>query len=744
MKKILSLLMAVLVTAGVMATKYQKVTKTTDLGDGDVVVLVNETAKMVSGGISSTSKYIEKVDADVADGYASAVTTEITLGQSGDAWTLTLSGKLVGATGSGNDLTFGKTTNSTWSISIEGGDAVIKNVSASDYVIRYNASSSRFSAYKGTVQPIQLYKKVAGSAPVIGLSANTLSFTKKKMADGKASDSQELTITTADLATENLTIAVAKGEVFSVTPGELESIGGNVTVSYEASAEGEYKDTVVVTGKDNEGNAIVKKCAVSVIVEAADPVGSDATYNVLQDLSNLSTGDKVFIGTAAADVVLGLYETGNNIKEVAATYSTDKHKVTANDVYAYTVEVSDGQYTFKDVKGNYLSCTSTSSSSKLTTVATVDNKAQWTLNITDDVATIKSVGGASGREYLQYNKGSKLFACYSNGGQAAVYIYSSNAPEYQEKVLEPELNVLADGEAVGETLDWGEVVYDDSWGTEYAPYSQTMEILVTGKDLSENVTLALEKGSAFQIYTTPITPKNGSVNSKVSINFEVSKEGEYSDVLTITCGTLMKTLNLKAKAVKEASVDPSSKTELTVSTYRVYLNSYFENEQGVEEMDIFKFSAKNLKKNLYVKWLNSEGYTIPSWTGEEMTVSIAGFGDVPFGGSLTLGTDDLEDVEVTVYVKAFNSGYYESQLYFYTYEDKETLAAEYRVDLVVNMTTKQTPDPDPEKNPNPEVPSAVEDVVIVPMTGVMYNVLGQRVDESYHGVVIMDGTKVLR
>lgn len=725
------------------ATKYKKVTAMTDLGDGDVVVLVNEGKSMVSGSLAG--KYINAVAAEVADGYASvAETTEITLGQSGANWTLTCGTKKIANNSSVDFNADGKGTD-TYTISFDtDGNVIIASTVASNGTIYYNAGSTRFKTYTSTsMAKIQLYKKVAGSDPVIGLSANALNFTKKKLAEGKASDSQELTVTTADLATEKLTVAMAKGEVFSVTPGVLESIGGNVTVSYEATAEGEYKDTVVVTGKDNEGNAIVKKCAVSVVIEAADPVGSEVTYNVLQDLSKLNSGDKVFIGTAAADVVLGLYDTGNNIKEVAATYSTDKHKVTANDVYAYTVEVSDGVYTFQDAKGNYLNCASTSTSSKLTTVTTVIDKAQWTLSITNDVATIKSNGGASGREYLKYNKGSKLFACYAIDGQTPVYIYSSNAPEYQEKVLEPELNVLVGGEAAGETLDWGEVVYDNSWGTEAAPYSQMKEINIVGKDLSENVTLALTKGTDFTILTNTITPKDGSVNSKVSINFEVNKEGEYSDVLTITCGTMTKTLNLKAKAVKEASDDPSTKPQITTDKVRVYLNPYFYNPSGyVEEMDIFYVSAKNLKKNVYIKWLNSDGFTIPTGGKGEMSVSVAGYGDVPFGSALSLGNTDFEKLEVTVYVNAYYVASYYSQLLFYTVseEDKDANAAEHIVELVVEMSTYETPDPDPTHDPNVNPSTGVQSTRVV-KNGQAYNLLGQPVGKGYQGIVILDGEK---
>ena len=58
------------------------------------------------------------------------------------------------------------------------------------------------------------------------------------------------------------------------------------------------------------------------------------------------------------------------------------------------------------------------------------------------------------------------------------------------------------------------------------------------------------------------------------------------------------------------------------------------------------------------------------------------------------------------------------------------------------MTTKQTPDPEPNKNPNDKA-TAMENTTNVVMDGQMYNVLGQRVGEGYRGIVIKNGEKFL-
>ena len=697
-------MMAMLATVSAMATQYQKVTAVSDLADGAVVVMANEKAKKISGACAG--KYLNAVVATFNNGVATADgVTEITLTKSGANWTMKAGNTVLGAIGT--DFSTKSSSVKTYTISFEpNGDVNIASTNTGRGKIYYNAGSPRFKLYtSNTMSPIQLYKKVAGSNPVMTLSTSALAFDKKALAEGTATDQKTLTITASDLKNENITVAMKHGTVFSVTPASVASTGGTVTVSYTATAEGEYKDTVVVTGKDVNDVAIVRECAVSVTIDAAAPTGTEVTYKLLQNIDSLHVGDKVFFGTVKAVAhVMGVYPgSGKNIKTVAATYSTDRHEVTANDLNAYTVvSITDGKFVFQGSDDKYLCSTGASNLSSTTTLAANCN---FTIQILDDIATIKN-----GNNTVYYNNAA-LFSCYSSydkNNMAEVILYSNNAPDYQEKVLHPAMEVTCAGEAVGDTLDWGEVVYDDSWGTEAAPYSELKSLTVTGIDLPSTISVAVT-GNAFSTLTSSLPATGGSL----SVNFETTNEGTYLGTLTISCDTLTKTVILKAKAVREASEDPSTKPTLTSTSYRVYLNGYFENEMGLEEMDIFYVSASNLTKALYCKWENSEGFSIPSYTGEEMTVTLGDFGNLTYGSSLNLGTDDIDNMEVMVYVQAFNPGMYISQLHFYTYAaDKVTIAAEWKVDLVVNITTAQTPDPDPTHNPNVETPTTIPNVSV--------------------------------
>lgn len=711
MKKVFTLIVAIVATWSAMATQYQKVTAVSDLADGAVVVMANETAGKISG--SCAGKYLNAVDATFANGIATVDgVTEITLTKSGTNWTMKAGNTVLGA--SGTDFSTNSSSVKTYTISFESnGDVNIASTNVGSGKIYYNAGSPRFKLYtSSTMSPIQLYKKVEGSNPVMTLSASALAFDKKALAEGTATDQKTLTITASDLKNENITVAMKHGTVFSVTPASVASTGGTVSVSYTATAEGEYKDTVVVTGKDVNDTPIVRECAVSVTIDAAAPTGTNVTYNLLQNIDSLHAGDKVFFGTAAKDFVLGQYVSGSNIKGVAATYSNNRHQVTANDLNAYTVSVdANGKYVFTGSDNKYL-C-DYNSGKNLSSSETLDNKAKWTVTITDDVATIKNVN-ASGYQIL-FNKTASpaLFSCYTglDGNTAAVVLYSNNAPAYQEKVLHPALEVTIGGVAVGDTLDWGEVVYDDSWGTEAAPYSEMKSLNVVGTDLPGAISVSVSGSSAFSCLTNSLPATGGSL----SLNFETNNQGTYLGTLTISCDTLSKTVVLKAKAVRDASDDPSTKPQITTDKVRVYLNPYFYNESGsVEEMDIFYVSASNLKKNLYCKWLNSDGFSIPTGGKGTMSVSFVGYGDLTYGSTLNLGKDDIENLEVTVYVNAYYNQSYYSQLLFYTPDATNTSVneVEHIVELVVEMSTEETPDPDPTHDPNVNPSTSIPNVTV--------------------------------
>ena len=128
------------------------VTNVSDLNSGDVIV-IGESSKSVvlSGDIDggSSSKYFGSTSATFTNGVIDSLpnkATQFTLGKSGNSWTLSNNGELLGATAEkklawDNGIT-------KWSISIDNnGDATIQNDTEDYGRILYNSSSPRFTTY---------------------------------------------------------------------------------------------------------------------------------------------------------------------------------------------------------------------------------------------------------------------------------------------------------------------------------------------------------------------------------------------------------------------------------------------------------------------------------------------------------------------------------------------------------------------------------------------------------------------
>ena len=70
----------------------------------------------------------------------------MTVGKSGNAWTFTYNGQLLVATAV-KKVKFANNGTSTWTISIDGGDATIQNTNESYGRFLYNVNSPRFTTY---------------------------------------------------------------------------------------------------------------------------------------------------------------------------------------------------------------------------------------------------------------------------------------------------------------------------------------------------------------------------------------------------------------------------------------------------------------------------------------------------------------------------------------------------------------------------------------------------------------------
>ena len=330
MKKISLLLLALASIMVIHAETFIKVTDPATLQDGDQVVLGYEAATKVSAGFSSTKKYIDVTTATFdAEQVVVDNPTSITLKKAGNYWNLYVGSKPIGHKSGNSDLEVNQKTTTDFAISIENGNAQLISQTPgknnNEVFFAYNPSSPRFSLYHAgsNMKSIALYRLDQSSIPDVVVTSVTLSETALKLREG------ERATLTATLLPED---AVDKTIEWGTTDATVATVSnGVVTAVAKGAAQIWVKATAV---------GLTDTCSVTVL-GAMDQ--TTVTYNAVKDLAYLTDGAKVFFGTSkeSEDYIMGIYDEAtskNNIKGVAATYGENRHTVTAEQAYAYTVQ----------------------------------------------------------------------------------------------------------------------------------------------------------------------------------------------------------------------------------------------------------------------------------------------------------------------------------------------------------------------------------------------------------------------
>lgn len=162
-------------------------------------------------------------------------------------------------------------------------------------------------------------------------------------------------------------------------------------------------------------------------------------YTLVTDVSQLVEGDKIII-VGGSTYTLG-EQADNNFKQVAVSVVDGKISIPADSTYTEITVGKSGEYYTLSTASGYLYAAS-SGSNYLKTQATVDGNAQWTITISNGVATIKA-NGTNSRKLLKYNSSSKIFSCYASG-QGDVKLYKvESAPEVPASKFEIEQSITA-------------------------------------------------------------------------------------------------------------------------------------------------------------------------------------------------------------------------------------------------------------------------------------------------------------
>lgn len=154
--------------------------------------------------------------------------------------------------------------------------------------------------------------------------------------------------------------------------------------------------------------------------EPSNPSVSLGEYGLVEDASDLVSGDKIIIAAKNANYALGTTQNKNNRAQSSITKNASTISF-GGDTQIITLEAGTKANTFALNVGDGYLCSASSSSNHLKTETAITDASSWTISITNGSAKVVSQGTYS-RNTIRYNSSASLFACYETG-QEDVEIY---------------------------------------------------------------------------------------------------------------------------------------------------------------------------------------------------------------------------------------------------------------------------------------------------------------------------------
>ena len=276
---------------------------------------------------------------------------------------------------------------------------------------------------------------------------------------------------------------------------------------------------VIAYDEDGYASPVVKQAFKKA---SSGSTGGESTGEAIlvEDVDDLTIGDKVVIVAADSNYALSTNQKTNNRGQVAVVKNDEGNSVNLNDdVQILTLEAGTVSGTFAFNTGSGFLYAASSSSNNLKTQTTNNENGSWKIKIAETgVATIVAQGTYT-RNMMQYNKNSSLFSCYAETNpQQSVSIYKVNISTVEDYILD---------------------VTEAGWATLYLGYNV---IIPTGVKCyvipaEEGKATILENGKICLDEIKGIIPANTAVIVE-------AEEGEYTFEVTEDGGEVEKSIML--------------------------------------------------------------------------------------------------------------------------------------------------------------------------------------------------------
>ncbi len=398
---------------------FVKVTSSDEITDGDYLIVCENKSVAFNGALTTLDAVGNNISVSISDGVivsddaTDAAVFTITARTEGGYFIKSASGYYIGQNSNANGLSSSTTTAYVNSISIDGGNANI--VSSGGAYLRYNADSDqqRFRYFKsGTYaaqKEIQLYKKVVAYS-----------------------------------------ITLASVEHGSISANVEEAVEGANIILTATPDEGYELDAWLVTDAANNpievvGNQFVMPASDVTVSASFTFIGVpyQQKYYLVTSTEQLVPGRTYLIVNADYKKALGKTQNSNN--RSAADVTIDNNAIsTLGDACELRLGGETGAWTLFDATNNsgYLYAAGGTSNNYLRTQSTLTDAVKWTISISGNKATIKTIDSNVNRHTIMYNNSNNLFSCYASGQKDVCLFIRSEEYEHTENTTLACLNTF--------------------------------------------------------------------------------------------------------------------------------------------------------------------------------------------------------------------------------------------------------------------------------------------------------------
>ncbi|MBR6551175.1 MAG: bacterial Ig-like domain-containing protein [Paludibacteraceae bacterium] len=237
------------------------------------------------------------------------------------------------------------------------------------------------------------------------------------------------------------------------------------------------------------------------IVEDNPTITVPGCWELVTDASTLAVGDKVVIAAKDYNYALSTTQKENNRGQAAIT-KDDNTISFSEDVQILTLQKGSSDNTFTLYTGTGYLYAASSSSNHLKTQDGPSIYANWTITINNNITNIIAQGDHT-HNWIQYNKSSNLFSCYSSGQQAICL--------YRKKNVKVESNQKTTNDIPN---------YSD------VTVGSTGQLNVEKPLIVENLYIQTTMGAATSAQISNATNTNLLINGDVFIDITLGKNGD--------------------------------------------------------------------------------------------------------------------------------------------------------------------------------------------------------------------------